>query len=61
MRGGCLLAEQSPDNLLVTFSCDNLEDVFLKLSREQTRNKQNAIQAESSAHAIPIVRKKYKF
>jgi len=55
MRGGCLLAEKSPDQLLATYGCDSLEDVFLKLSREQTNNQLNAIQAESSAHAIPIV------
>lgn len=32
MRGGYLLAEESPANLLVQFQTDNLEDVFLKLS-----------------------------
>lgn len=35
MRSGRLLAEESPANLLATYHCKNLEDVFLKLSRKQ--------------------------
>ncbi|XP_059488406.1 ABC transporter G family member 23-like [Neocloeon triangulifer] len=54
MRGGRLLAEQSPDNMLINFGCDSLEEVFLKLSREQTKNQQNSIEAASSAHSVPI-------
>lgn len=55
MRGGRLLAEQSPERLLATYGCDNLEDVFLKLSREQSREVEDALQAQAAAHAIPIV------
>lgn len=55
MRGGRLLAEQSPEQLLKTYSCDNLEDVFLKLSRVQSQQVEDTIQAEAAAHAIPIV------
>ncbi|XP_065349874.1 ABC transporter G family member 23-like [Cloeon dipterum] len=54
MRGGRLLAEQSPESMLVQYNCDSLEEVFLKLSREQTNKQQGAIQAENSAHAVPI-------
>lgn len=39
MRGGKLLAEQSPDKLLETHMCDTLEDVFLKLSKLQNQGK----------------------
>lgn len=35
MRTGRLLAEESPQQLLTTYRCNNLEDVFLKLSRKQ--------------------------
>lgn len=35
MRTGRLLAEESPQQLLATYRCNNLEDVFLKLSRKQ--------------------------
>lgn len=35
MRSGRLLAEESPQNLLTTYRCKNLEDVFLQLSRKQ--------------------------
>lgn len=35
MRSGRLLAEESPNNLLATYRCKNLEDVFLQLSRKQ--------------------------
>jgi hypothetical protein len=55
MRGGRLLAEQSPEQLMKTYLCDNLEDVFLKLSREQSRQVEEAIQAQTAAHAIAIV------
>jgi ABC-type multidrug transport system ATPase subunit len=53
MRGGRLLAEQSPEQLLKTYSCDNLED-------EQSRHIEDAIQAEAAAHAIPIVSFNYE-
>lgn len=35
MRSGRLLAEESPQALLTKYRCNNLEDVFLKLSRKQ--------------------------
>ncbi|VEN44622.1 unnamed protein product, partial [Callosobruchus maculatus] len=35
MRSGHLLAEESPPQLLQTYKCSNLEEVFLKLSRAQ--------------------------
>ena len=37
MRGGKFLAEESPTNLMNMHGCDTLEDVFLKLSKEQNR------------------------
>lgn len=39
MRGGRLLAEESPDDLLQKYNSDSLEDVFLKLSIIQNRGK----------------------
>ncbi|RZF47268.1 hypothetical protein LSTR_LSTR004977 [Laodelphax striatellus] len=39
MRGGRFLAEESPAFLLQKHNCDNLEDVFLKLSLLQNRFK----------------------
>jgi hypothetical protein len=39
MRDGTLLAEDSPDSLIRKFECDNLEDVFLMLSRRQEESK----------------------
>lgn len=35
MRSGRLLAEESPRQLLATYNCPTLEEVFLKLSRKQ--------------------------
>lgn len=39
MRSGRLLAEESPQSLLIHYRCTNLEDVFLKLSRKQGTTK----------------------
>lgn len=39
MRGGYLLAEESPARLLTQFNCQSLEDVFLKLSVIQNMGK----------------------
>lgn len=39
MRGGRLLAEESPDDLLRKYNSESLEDVFLKLSIIQNRGK----------------------
>lgn len=35
MRGGLLLAEDSPSNILRRFQVDSLEDAFLALSKKQ--------------------------
>lgn len=43
MRSGRLLAEESPQNLLTTYRCSNLEDVFLKLSRKQGQSNTNDV------------------
>lgn len=37
MRSGKLLAEESPHVLLSMYGCTSLEEVFLKLSREQVK------------------------
>lgn len=39
MRGGKLLAEESPDSLLMQYQCDTLEDVFVKLAVLQNKGK----------------------
>lgn len=39
MRGGRLLAEESPNDLLQKYRSESLEDVFLKLSIIQNRGK----------------------
>ncbi|KAB0795299.1 hypothetical protein PPYR_12138 [Photinus pyralis] len=41
MRGGRFLAEESPRDLLVKFSTDSLEEVFLRLSANQILMKEN--------------------
>lgn len=38
MRGGKLLAEESPHVLLSMYGCQSLEEVFLKLSRKQVQS-----------------------
>nr|CAI5851258.1 unnamed protein product [Callosobruchus analis] len=43
MRDGKLLAEDSPSQLLSTYGCANLEDVFLKLARQQKESKQDEL------------------
>jgi len=39
MRDGTLLAEDGPETLIRKFECENLEDVFLMLSRRQEETK----------------------
>lgn len=39
MRGGYLLAEESPERLISQFNAESLEDVFLKLSVIQNMGK----------------------
>nr|CAD7408525.1 unnamed protein product [Timema poppensis] len=41
MRSGRLLAEESPQRLLTIYSCQSLEEVFLKLSRKQGNSNTN--------------------
>jgi hypothetical protein len=50
MRGGRLLVEDSPENLLRTHNLLTMEDVFLKLSR----NQENPVVASSSASLSSI-------
>lgn len=38
MRSGKLLIESTPDQLLDRFQCDNLEEAFFKLSKDQEEN-----------------------
>jgi hypothetical protein len=37
LRGGVLLAEDSPLSLMDKCGCEDLEEAFLKLTREQER------------------------
>lgn len=39
MRGGKFLAEESPENLIMQYQCDTLEEVFLKLAILQNKGK----------------------
>lgn len=39
MRGGKFLAEESPENLLMQYQCETLEEVFLKLAIMQNKGK----------------------
>lgn len=41
MRSGRLLAEESPQVLLSMYGCQSLEEVFLKLSRNQGNDNTN--------------------
>lgn len=55
MRGGRLLAEESPANLLRQFQTDSLEEVFLILSRKQEQGEitdNNGMNAGSVANSI---------
>ncbi|KAI5730321.1 hypothetical protein M8J76_012397 [Diaphorina citri] len=36
MRGGTLLAEESPNQLMARYNCNNLEQAFLELSKKQS-------------------------
>lgn len=38
MRDGTLLAEESPNQLLIKHNCSTLEQAFLDLSKRQTRS-----------------------
>uniref|UniRef100_A0A6B2E541 Putative abc transporter n=1 Tax=Phlebotomus kandelakii TaxID=1109342 RepID=A0A6B2E541_9DIPT len=55
MRGGKLLAEESPDNLLQQFNCQSLEDVFLKLAVMQNMGKRRRSSiAQEVVQQIPV-------
>lgn len=43
MRTGRLLAEESPRTLLTMYNCTSLEDVFLKLSRQEVQVTQQPV------------------
>ncbi|XP_066145977.1 ABC transporter G family member 20 [Euwallacea fornicatus] len=55
MRGGYFLAEESPEQLMVQFGVESLEDVFLKLSVIQNMGKRRRSSiAHAVTEAIPI-------
>lgn len=57
MRGGKFLAEESPDNLLMQYQCETLEDVFLKLAILQNKGKRrrsSIAQEISDQIAVPM-------
>ncbi|KAL1498235.1 hypothetical protein ABEB36_009067 [Hypothenemus hampei] len=56
MRGGYFLAEESPEQLMVQFGAENLEDVFLKLSVIQNmgkRRRSSILQGVTDTIPIP--------
>ncbi|GAB0092849.1 ABC transporter G family member 20 [Sergentomyia squamirostris] len=58
MRGGKLLAEESPRSLLAQYACISLEDVFLKLSVMQNKGKRrrsSIAQEVISQIAVPAI------
>ncbi|XP_046382796.1 ABC transporter G family member 23-like [Ischnura elegans] len=54
MRGGKLLAEESPDNLLAIHHCGSLEEVFLKLCVLQNRRKRSNVLSGGSDREIDM-------
>lgn len=60
MRTGRLLAEESPRTLLTMYNCTSLEDVFLKLSRQEVQVTQQPVTMNISNN-INLVRRKTKF
>lgn len=60
MRTGRLLAEESPRTLLTMYNCTSLEDVFLKLSRQEVQVTQQPVTMNISNN-INLVRKKPEF
>lgn len=61
MRGGKMLAEELPANLLIKHQCDSLEDVFLKLSVMQNMGKrrrssiaQEIVEQVASSQAMDV-------
>lgn len=60
MRTGRLLAEESPRTLLTMYNCTSLEDVFLKLSRQEVQVTQQPVTMNISNN-INLVRKKSEF
>jgi len=56
MRGGYFLAEESPEQLIVHFGAESLEDVFLKLSVIQNmgkRRRSSILQGVTDSIPIP--------
>lgn len=60
MRTGRLLAEESPRTLLTMYNCTSLEDVFLKLSRQEVQVTQQPVTMNISNN-INLVRNKTEF
>lgn len=57
MRGGRLLAEESPGDLLRKYNSESLEDVFLKLSIIQNRGKRrrsSILHDVTAAISVPV-------
>lgn len=46
MRGGVLLAEESPTVLVEKYQCNDLEEAFLKLSHKQENDNKNLVKNE---------------
>lgn len=56
MRGGYFLAEESPEQLILHFGAESLEDVFLKLSVIQNmgkRRRSSILQGVTDSIPIP--------
>lgn len=57
MRGGKFLAEETPENLLMQYQCETLEEVFLKLAIMQNKGKRrrsSIAQEISDQIAVPV-------
>lgn len=55
MRSGKLLAEESPQVLLSMYNCQNLEEVFLKLSRKQGNDTPQDINLSNNISLVSII------
>jgi hypothetical protein len=55
MRGGRLLVEDSPDNLLRNYGLSTLEDVFLQLSRKENSKNPEVESAEIEANMASMI------
>jgi hypothetical protein len=55
MRGGRLLVEDSPENLLRNYGLPTLEDVFLQLSRKENSKNPEVESAEIEANMASMI------